>query len=379
MSIYDYKNYTGTDTAAWPEYNPNMFKGMGHSRFDARNMIRPDNLSPDMGASNYQAPPPPQLNPLDPNWQNQLAGYGSTMDRGNIDNTWRNTIKDKIGNFAGNIPGITGALLKKFNPKRSPEKQAAYESIMGSIDPDTGRGMYKGNEYRIEGNKIYSELNPYGLNFDSAFGSKSIEEMDQKKIDWATDRLDKGKNISDRLRNILINRGLYKEPTGIDLTKIEDPGKGGAIVDTGTGGAAVTTGGGGTFNPAMDEKGRLNTGDSWHGATEARGQAFQDTGGKQGQVAGPGFGKGAYWAEGGRVGYRGGELVDEDVNIEGPGFDVNENIEMAEKSPFEMRIDELMDEGMSWQEAYQIASEEFGQMAEGPEESFSEEGIASIV
>ena len=49
--------------------------------------------------------------------------------------------------------------------------------------------------------------------------------------------------------------------------------------------------------------------------------------------------------------------------------------EMAETSPFEMRIEELMDEGMSWQEAYQIASEEFGQIVQGE----SDQGIASIV
>jgi hypothetical protein len=34
-------------------------------------------------------------------------------------------------------------------------------------------------------------------------------------------------------------------------------------------------------------------------------------------------------SQGGRIGYRGGEFVDEDVNIQGPGFDFNENIEMA--------------------------------------------------
>ena len=85
-----------------------------------------------------------------------------------------------------------------------------------------------------------------------------------------------------------------------------------------------------------------------------------------------------YRADGGRIGYQGGELVDEDINIEGPGFDVNENIEMAETSPFEMRIQELMDEGMSWQEAYEIATQEFD-TAEGPEESFSDQGLASIV
>ena len=86
-----------------------------------------------------------------------------------------------------------------------------------------------------------------------------------------------------------------------------------------------------------------------------------------------------YKKAGGRIGYRDGEFVDENINVEGPNFDVNENIEMAEgPSPFEMRIEELMDEGMSWEEAYNIASQEFSR-AEGPEESFSEEGIASIV
>jgi len=44
----------------------------------------------------------------------------------------------------------------------------------------------------------------------------------------------------------------------------------------------------------------------------------------------PGRGSyGPWMATGGRVGYVNGEFVDEDVNIAGPGFDVNENIEMA--------------------------------------------------
>ena len=127
----------------------------------------------------------------------------------------------------------------------------------------------------------------------------------------------------------------------------------------------------------FDVKGRGDRGGaaapSWHGATAARGRAKE-------QVAGPGFGQGAYWAKGGRVGYRNGEFVDEDINIRGPNFDFNENIEMAEgKSPFDLRIDELMDTGMSWQEAYEIAKEEFGQIAEGQEDSFSDQGLASLV
>ena len=97
-------------------------------------------------------------------------------------------------------------------------------------------------------------------------------------------------------------------------------------------------------------------------------------------------------ADGGRIGYNRGRVVNpggyageedfeelEDENIyefmqdQGVPFS-----EMAEgMSPFDMRVQELVDEGMSWQEAYQIASEEFGQIAEG-EDTFSSEGIASL-
>jgi len=290
-----------------------------------------------------------------------------------------NTFMDTLKGFKTPVM----AVLDKLKYTRPEAKQTAYDAITGSMD-DQGYGTYKGNQYRLQDNKIYSELNPQGLNFDSGFGSKSVEEMDQKKLDWAMNRYEQGKGLSKRLRDILISRGLVKQPTGVDLTKIQDPGQGGATVDTSTGGAPVTTGGGGTFNPAMDEKGRLNTSNTWHGATAARQAAGK-------QVAGPGGGSGAYWAEGGRVGYNRGRVVNpggyageeefEDENtLEFMRDQGIPHSEMAEgKSPFEMRIEELMDTGMSWQEAYQIASEEFGQMTEGPEESFSEEGIASLV
>ena len=89
------------------------------------------------------------------------------------------------------------------------------------------------------------------------------------------------------------------------------------------------------------------------------------------------------WALGGRIGYReAGPVLDENVDENIFEFMQDQGVphsEMAEKSPFEMRIDELMDEGMSWQEAYDIASDEFNQLVEGGGDSFSEEGIASIV
>ena len=53
---------------------------------------------------------------------------------------------------------------------------------------------------------------------------------------------------------------------------------------------------------------------------------------------------------------------------------------MAEGDPFHMRIQELMDKGLSWEDAYDIAAQEFqDEFAEGPEESFSDQGIAGLV
>jgi len=100
-----------------------------------------------------------------------------------------------------------------------------------------------------------------------------------------------------------------------------------------------------------------------------------------GRINADDFNNQVMFQDGGRAGYRDGEFVDEDINIQGPGFDVNENVEMAEADPFQMRIQELMSKGLSWEDAYDIAAQEFqDEFAEGPEESFSEDqGIASLV
>jgi hypothetical protein len=151
----------------------------------------------------------------------------------------------------------------------------------------------------------------------------------------------------------------------------------------------VTTGGGGTFDPMFDVKGRGDRGGaaapSWRGATaarEARGE----------QVAGPGFGRGAYWAEGGRVGYQDGELVEDEYMAEAtPAGMMEENIEEVQGEPtreqlevialeiFRLPLEELNEEQLNV--VYQAAmeqepAEEEVQFAaqEGPGE-----GIASLV
>ena len=110
------------------------------------------------------------------------------------------------------------------------------------------------------------------------------------------------------------------------------------------------------------------------------------------QVAGPGFGRGAYWAEGGRVGYQDGELVEDEYMAEAtPGGMMEENIEEVQGEPsreqleaialeiFRLPLEELNEEQLNV--VYQAAmeqepAEEEVQFAaqEGPGE-----GIASLV
>ena len=293
------------------------------------------------------------------------------------------------------------ALLQAAGGKRSPEKQAAYDAITGGRTLPSGKfttGMYGGNEYELynspSGLKVGSDIIGTGpgfeKNFDSAFGSNSLEDMEQKKIDWALARMEKfkgkghGLGISQRLYQALLRRGVIGDniaPANITVGDTATTGRG-----------PVTTGGGGTFAPAMDEKGRRDTRDSWHGATQARGEAFRDSGGTRGQVAGPGFGRGAYWAEGGRVGYQDGELVEDEYMAEAtPGGMMEENIEEVQGEPsreqleaialeiFRLPLEELNEEQLNV--VYQAAmeqepAEEEVQFAaqEGPGE-----GIASLV
>jgi len=258
------------------------------------------------------------------------------------------------------------------------------EQMESAIDQIQETGSFGGQRYNIDEarNKIYSEVNPFGKNLRSGFGSNDPTEMDDKTLAWAAERLRTGKGLSQRLRNILQNRGML-DVTGVD--RVGGDTTGGGFITRRDTGAPVTTGGGGTFNPAMDPRGRRDPTPSWHGATAARGRAEE-------QVAGPGFGRGAYWAEGGRVGYQGGELVEDESMFEAtPRGMMEENIEEVQGEPsreqleaiafeiFQLPLEELNEQQL--EVVYQAAmeqepSEEEVQFAaqEGPGE-----GIASLV
>jgi len=319
------------------------------------------------------------LNTLDPNFQNILRQQNrSRWDQANVpdERGFLGKTRDVIGN---QISRFTTPVMSVLNKAFKPNEQ-----MESAIDQIQETGSFGGQRYNIDEarNKIYSEVNPFGKNLRSGFGSNDPTEMDDKTLAWAAERLRTGKGLSQRLRNILQNRGML-DVTGVD--RVGGDTTGGGFITRRDTGAPVTTGGGGTFNPAMDPRGRRDPTPSWHGATAARGRAEE-------QVAGPGFGRGAYWAEGGRVGYQGGELVEDESMFEAtPRGMMEENIEEVQGEPsreqleaiafeiFQLPLEELNEEQL--EVVYQAAmeqepSEEEVQFAaqEGPGE-----GIASLV
>ena len=374
-----YNNYDGAQ-----EYNPNFgqsFAGVG--RFDPRNMIRPDNLTQDLGAANYQAPT------VYPGQRNIHEGFGTA----DVSSTFEPPER------TGFLSGITGPVMgglkwlgEKF--QRPEAKQAAYESIMGgrSLEP-WQTGTYKGNQYGLykspSGLKVSSDVLGWGegyeKNFDSAFGSKSLEEMEQKKIDWAMNRISKGKAISQRLRDVLTARGLIGGNIGDQrpgrtitdvVTNVTNPNQGATTGGTSTYRGPPTT----SFNVAQFAKA---------GRRADKPGGFTDPG--KGSY-GPHRAEGGRMAYGGRAGYQEGELVEDEYMAEAtPGGMMEENIEEVQGEPtreqleaialeiFRLPLEELNEEQLNV--VYQAAmeqepAEEEVQFAaqEGPGE-----GIASLV
>ena len=297
--------------------------------------------------------------------------------------------------FNINNLGIMG-ILKAIGGERSPEKQAFYDEVMQgrSLEP-WQTGTYKGNQYGLynspSGLKVSSDVLGWGegyeKNFDSAFGSKSIEEMEQKKLDWALNRISKGKAISQRLRDVLTARGLIGGNIGD-----QRPGR---ITETVTdvvrpGDGAATTGGQ-TSRPDMTIRD--------FNPREAQRAAPGGYSGRGGSGSGPqgGAGYGPWRAEGGRIGYNRGRVVNPggyageiefDENIEGPGYDENileimkgqgvpfgEQVQ-GEQDILSMLVVKYIEAGFPADQAQEMAMQELQQMVA---QSGQGEGIASLV
>ena len=291
-----YQNYDGAQ-----EYNPNFgqsFAGIG--RFDPSNMMLPSNLSQDLGASNYQD-----------------LGNSTVIDESKIPGRIQKELPTNLGimqNFKNKLKGFTTpamAFIKMMGGERSPEKQAAYESIMGgkSLQP-WQTGQYKGQNYGLynspSGLKVSSDVLGWGegyeKNFDSAFGSKSLEEMEDKKLDWAMNRVNKGRAISQRLRDVLTARGLIGGDT------IDRPGK--TTINNIPIGDNTSQGGGysGPRTFSFDAGAHRRAG----GNRPDKPGGFTDPG--RGSY-GPHRAEGGRMAEGGRIGYENGELVEEEYEL----------------------------------------------------------------
>ena len=267
----------------------------------------------------------------------EVGEYGQKPGQGIMASDQAQKQKKSIFDF---MPGkvLLSNFAEKF--KRPEQMNEAYESITDSIDPNTGRGTYKGNEYRIEGNKIYSELFPQGKNFDSMSGSKSIEEMENEgygSLGWAQDRVDKGKKISKRLRDILIRRGMADTPGNVtqdapptvDLSTIVDKV------------GPVNTGNTGDGGGQRDTSGWSSPGYSTRGGFAPRStSARQHSGaGTTSDVRGH-----HSWADGGRVGYQDGELVEQQTDfIQGPqgGEEFQETVVEGEEQPSREQLEAL--------------------------------------
>ena len=253
-----------------------------------------------MGASNYRGTFPGSA--YSPHRGFEEMQFDETVQAPDERTGILENLKTKLSGFT--TPAM--AFMKKMGGV-TPEKKAFYDAIVGDRPLRTGqwtKGMYGGNEYEVAntrgglkvGSDIIGKGPGYEKNLYSAFGSKSIEEMEQKKLDWFRDRVRKGKKISQRGYDLIDKYGDGQTDTGTpaqtDRQKIE----------------AYTGRGMSDYRASRPASERQFTG---HGRS--------------------GMGRSAdrFAAEGGRIGYQEGLLVDEDVNIEGPGFDVNENVMMA--------------------------------------------------
>jgi len=199
--------------------------------------------------------------------------------------------------------------------------------------------------------------------------------MEEKTLSKAMARLAAGKSISQRLRNILQSRGRL-DVTGTDRVGGDTPIPMGPT----TVGDNVNQGGGSTY-----------TGPTTYDFSPQHAAPQRAT--RPGGFTDPGAGSYGPWkAEGGRVGYQGGELVEDESMMEAaPGGMMEENIEEVQGEPsreqleaiafeiFQLPLEQLNEQQL--EVVYQAAmeqepSEEEVQFAaqEGPGE-----GIASLV
>jgi hypothetical protein len=349
-----YNNYNNYDGAQ--EYDADYGKSFaGIGRFDPRNFMRPSNLTQDMGASNYQAPPPENVNrPL-------LDTYQRSPHEGFEEMEFDETVQQpKKKNFLRRILDntIIGKIGEKF--KRSEAKQAEIDAFN-----QTGMfGNYEGKMWDDQSglgkislrDPVTGAVLVRNKNVDSMFGSDTIEEMAEKKNAWIKNRILKNKPISKVLQEYAKNQGFYSKPEGDQVT---------------TGGRWGTTDTSGWDSPGYTTRGGF-TGKKDTTSGEVRGHhgGPDKQGGNWGNAPGTKGGWGPGAKDGGRIGYQDGELVGQETDfIQGPqgGEEFQETVVEGEEQPsreqlealameiFQLPLEELDDEQLLvvYQEAMQ--------------------------
>ena len=336
-----------------PDWNPNnpnygkSFAGIG--RFDQRNLNRlPSNLTQDLGASTYTAPP------VYPGQRNIHEGFG-TANLNTNQYINRKTEPDNQFNLSNIFSPVKSGiewLGEKF--KRPEAKQAEWDALRNVTDQ---YGTYRtgtlpsGQSAQIVDGKI-SVRAPDGTillrdkNFDSAFGSGSVAEMIQKKEDWSKGQFDKYGDTWTDDEHKGLSRALYDhykrtgvldkwrgasptvrgDPTEIDISQTE-------IIDRPVNTGVTTTGGGGRHDYQRDRGG---------GYTLGGGFADQRSGAR-GTTTSRGDVRGHHSrAYGGRIGYQDGELVEDEYMAEAtPGGMMEENIEEVQGEPTREQLEAI--------------------------------------
>ena len=210
-------------------------------------------------------------------------------------------------------------------------------------------GYQTGSGWKTEKNK-----NIFHAGIGKTDENRNIGDIEETEMDFSKLRnLSPLNFITTKLRNWKKNR---------DIKKAQEESTDAAAA---TGPRWRTEGGGQGTPGAGGENVRSSSGDVYGGAALGYNEAAE---------------KSDYYKHGGRIGYKWGSSDPEE-----PAEDIREimqdqNIpfsEQVEGDPFQMRIQELMGKGLSYDDAYDIAEMEFQDLfAEGSEQ---DQGIASLV
>ena len=310
-----------------------------------------------MGASNYQD-----------------LGNATVVDENRIPGRIQEELPTNTGfSFDPRNWGVMG-LMKKMIAPNTPEENFGR----GYFNTDSG-----GRTYGNQAHDVFA-----GKNVASAFG-KGMGAAAQKRIDtinatlakWEADPSKYGKELDEE--GNIIGTTLYDKRANFNKQlahyrknlQASTSGKDTTGGDVTTGGA-VTTG-----NVITSQGDQVNTGGGQRDTSGWSSPGYSTRGGFTGTGGSPGTGQRGHhgnWAEGGRIGYRWGELVDE--NIEGPGFD--ENIEMASAvDPMDALNDMSMDI-FNGRQLHELTPEEYQlliDMANDQAMGEQDQGIASLV